>query len=389
MGSYIYRCATCGKTYSSNEVRYLCPDCSPDAIPEAPFKGILWVEYPYEELSKKDDLSIWDDLMPLDLEPYHRLAIGNTPFQETPLLAESTQLSSVWVKNDSLNPSGSLKDRASLLVAIHAKTCGIDTVVTASTGNAACALASVCAGLGMKAVIFVPATAPKAKLTQIRLYGATIIPVDGTYDDACRLSLEYKQTHPGMNRNTAFHPFTIEGKKTVGFEIFEQNGGIAPDTIFVSVGDGVILTGVYKAFLDLLRVGLIKKLPRIYGIQAESSDAIHHLWSTGSFKPASNPNTVADSISVSYPSAAYTAVEAIQMTQGECLLVSDKEIMKAQQILANKTGIYAEPAAATAMAGMDKAVRLGLIKKAEQHVLLVTGNGLKDVDATIRFEKEI
>jgi threonine synthase len=202
------------------------------------------------------------------------------------------------LKNDGLNPSGSLKDRASFLVVAEATRLGDGRIVAASTGNAASALAAVCAAAGKEAIIFVPATAPRAKLVQILLYGATLIPVAGSYDDAFRLSLEFTYSEGGLNRNTAYHPLTIEGKKTAGLEIFAQNGLKVPDVIAIPVGDGVILHGVYKAFADLRSAGLITALPRLLCVQSERSDAIHRYFTTGNYADAPSPDTYADSIAV-------------------------------------------------------------------------------------------
>ena len=230
-----------------------------------------------------------------------------TPFFRSAALGRALGFRNVWLKNDGLNPSGSLKDRASFLVVAEANRLQEDTVVTASTGNAASALAAVCAAAGKRALIFVPENAPKAKLVQMILCGACVVPVRGTYDDAFRLSLAYTAGHGGLNRNTAYHPLTIEGKKTVGLEIWQQNGWRVPDAIVVPVGDGVILAGVFKAFQDLRAAGLISRLPRLVCVQAEKSNAIHRYITTGRYRNALHPATIADSISVSVPSNAHLA----------------------------------------------------------------------------------
>jgi threonine synthase len=216
------------------------------------------------------------------------------------------------------------------------------------------------------------------------LHGARVVPVRGTYDDAFRLSLEYTERKGGLNRNTAYHPLTIEGKKTVGLEIWQQLGFRAPDAILVSAGDGVILAGVHKAFVDLQRAGLVERLPRLLCVQAETSDAIHRYVQTGRYADAPRPATLADSISVSCPSNARWARRAVLETRGLSLVVSDEEILDAQRLLARTTGIFAEPAAAAAAAGLVKLQaseqRLG---RDQQVVVLVTGHGLKDVDAPL------
>jgi threonine synthase len=261
---------------------------------------------------------------------------------------------------------------------------GEDTLVTASTGNAASALAAVCAAAGKKAIIFVPGSAPKAKLVQMIVSGARVIPIRGSYDDAFDLSLEYTKVKKGLNRNTAYHPLTIEGKKTVALEIFEQNHGKAPDIILIPVGDGVIMGGVYKGFYDLKMAKLISDMPRLVCVQAEKSNAIHNYIVTGQYKNAEKPDTIADSISVSVPSNAHLARKAVLDTCGFSMTVTDEEILEAQSLLACTTGIFAEPTAASVVASLMQISRKPEIlskDKDKQIVLLITGHGLKDIDA--------
>jgi threonine synthase len=253
-----------------------------------------------------------------------------------------------------------------------------------NTSNAVATLAAVCAAAGKQAIIFVPESAPKAKLVQMILYGARVIPIKGSYDDAFRLSLEYTARKGGLNRNTAYHPLTIEGKKTVGLEIYQQNRWRVPDAILVPVGDGVILGGVYKAFSDLKAAGLIKKLPRLVCVQAQHSAAIHNYIRTGEYKNAAHPATIADSISVSIPSNAHNARRAVVESGGFSVTVTDNEILSGQKTLAEKTGVFAEPAAAATVAALKKLRQSGQLGRKEQIVLLITGHGLKDVDAAMK-----
>jgi threonine synthase len=258
------------------------------------------------------------------------------------------------------------------------------SIVTASTGNAASALAAVCASSGSKAIIFVPEKAPKAKLVQMILYGATVVPVRGTYDDAFALSIRYTDTKGGLNRNTAYHPLTIEGKKSAGLEIWAQNQFVVPDAIIIPVGDGVILAGIFKAFYDLRQAGLIEKLPRLISVQAEGSAAIHRYVTSGAYTAEQSPSTLADSISVSVPSNAHYARHAITESDGCSVVVSDQEIVAAQRLLAESTGIFAEPAAAAAAAGAQKLALSHDPHLAGRVVLLITGHGLKDIDVPLR-----
>jgi threonine synthase len=326
-----------------------------------------------------------DDLfLPVERQYFPPLTVGNTPFFAVPRLAGALRCTHLHVKNDAVNPSGSLKDRASFLVAAEACRLGESKIVTASTGNAASALAAVCASAGLQAVIFVPATAPRPKMVQILLYGAIVIPVEGSYDDAFALSLEYSTEDGGLNRNTAYHPLTIEGKKTAGLEIFRQNRDTVPDLIVVPVGDGVIIAGIHKAFVDLRAAGIIERLPRLLGVQAERSDAIHRFVQTGTYSDAPSPSTVADSIAVRTPSNAYLARKAILESDGGTVTVTDEEILTAQHLLASTTGVFAEPAAAAPVAGLRRALAEQRVDPDESIVLLVTGHGLKDVDAAMQ-----
>jgi threonine synthase len=377
-------CTECGAAYRRDDVRYLCPACAAAYRPGAPLRGVLEARFAYGEVAAR-----WRAGEPLDellcaVENEHHppYPVGRTPLFRAPRLGAALGLDDVWIKNDGQNPSGSLKDRASFLVVAEAIRLGERTVVTASTGNAASALAAVCAAAGLQAVIYVPRAAPRAKLAQMRLHGADVRPVDGSYDDAFALSLAHTAARGGLNRNTAYHPLTIEGKKTVSLEIFAALGA-APDWVVVPVGDGVIIAGVWKGFADLLRAGIIARLPRLVCAQAASSDAIHRYVTTGTYSPAPAPRTIADSISVSVPSNAHLARRAVLESRGLSVTVEEDEILAAMATLARTTGVFAEPAAAAAIAGLGKA--RAEIGRADRVVALVTGHGLKDVDAALRI----
>lgn len=385
MTEFQYRCSCCNRTYGRDEVRYLCPECGRGYSPGMPLMGVLEAEFDYQSIAKRFRRSQpdWDLFSPVEREYYPDYPAGGTPFAPSPRLGKRLGWPRLWIKNDGLNPSGSLKDRASFLVVAEAARLNEKTLVAASTGNAASSLAAVCAAAGRRAVIFVPQSAPRAKLVQMLICGARVIPVRGSYDDAFRLSLEYTQRRGGLNRNTAYHPLTIEGKKTAGLEIFAQNGLRVPDAILVPVGDGVIISGIYKAFHDLRAAGLCERLPRLIAAQAETSAAIHDYIVSGSFRPAPSPATIADSISVSVPSNPDLARRAVLESGGFSLTVSDERILKAQALLAGYAGVFAEPAAAAAAAALlsDEARRR--LDPDWQIVLLVTGHGLKDVEAPL------
>lgn len=372
-------CSECENRYARDRVRYLCPNCSTENVTGAPLRGVLEAHFDYDSIAKNlKNNSVTERLCAVETEFHPPFPVGQTPLFKTPRLGSNLGLTDLWIKNDGQNPSGSLKDRASFLVVAEAIRLGEQSIVTASTGNAASALAAVCAAAGKRAVIYVPRSAPRAKLVQTILYGADVRLVDGTYDDAFAMSLAHTERQGGLNRNTAYHPLTIEGKKTVSLEIFDDLGG-APDWVIVPVGDGVIISGVWKGFFDLLKLGLIEKLPKLVCVQAATSAAIHEYILTGKYSNALKPQTIADSISVRTPANAFMAKRAVAESHGISTTVSDDQILAAQQLLARTTGVFAEPAAAAAIAGLEN-VR-DRIPATDRVVALITGTGLKDVDA--------
>lgn len=378
--NYKFQCVDCGKEYKKDELEYVCPVCAEKQKPMKPTRGVLKVIYDYKKITHpKGCYSVYPLSSLSSLPP---LQVGPTPLVKPERLAKELGLKNLFIKNDTVLPTGSFKDRASSLVVAKARELKKDVIVCASTGNAATALSGMCASVGMKCVIFVPASAPPAKLTQIAIYGAKLIPVKGTYDDAFELSLQATKRFGWYNRNTAFNPFTIEGKKSVAFEIFEQLGKKSPDKIFIPTGDGVILAGVYKGFWDLLQMKLIKKMPQLIAVQAEGSCEIFKMLNPG-YKNKVN-GTIADSISVAAPRNANWAVQAIKETDGFGVTVSDEEILSSIKTLGRLTGIFAEPAAAASLAGLlnvQKSQTKECYSKDETIVLLVTGNGLKDIPA--------
>jgi threonine synthase len=384
MANFVYKCTDCGQHFERDAVRYLCPACGKLYRAGEPLRGVLEAEFDPDYVRQKFDRSDpdWSLLCAVESRFHPPFPVGNTPLLRADALARTLGFENLLLKNDGLNPSGSLKDRASELVVAEAIRLEEGRVVTASTGNAAAALAAVCAAAGMHAVIFVPENAPRAKLAQVLIHGAEVIRVRGTYDDAFRMSLDYTARHGGLNRNTAYHPLTIEGKKTVALEIVAQNGFICPDAVIVPVGDGVILHAVHKGFRDLRDARIIDRLPRLIAVQANGSDAIHQYVKTGTFRKCEHPSTIADSISVSVPSNAHNAQRAVVESGGLSLTVSDEEIHNGQCLLAASTGIFAEPAAAATVAALRK-LPDRRSSKTETIVLLITGHGLKDVDAAL------
>jgi threonine synthase len=390
------QCPTCDRRYSLDAVTYTCPNCGP--------VGTLDMVYDFEALREAlapaaaapltratpGQPSMWRyrPLLPvLDDAHIPVLPVGWTPLVPAERLAERYGLGELWLKDDGRNPTASLKDRASAMVVARAREIGAPVVTTASSGNAAAALAGLCASAGLRAVIFVPASAPQAKITQLLVYGATVFLVQGTYDDAFDLSVQAAETYGWYCRNTGMNPYTTEGKKTAAMEIAEQLGWHAPDVLIASVGDGNILAGQYKGFADLHALGWINRMPRLIGVQAEGSSALVRAWEKKMSPSEMMPGpaeTIADSISVGLPRDRAKALRAVRASEGAFVAVSDTEILTAIPELARETGVFAEPAAAAALAGLRRARAMGHVQAGECVALLITGSGLKDIQGAIR-----
>ena len=285
-----------------------------------------------------------------------------------------------WILDDTRNPTLSYKDRASSLVALKAIELGINEIAAASTGNAGSSLAGICARLRLKARIYVPKNIPEAKRIQIETYGAELIVVDGDYDNAFDVCLEESIKNNCYNRNTAYNPLTIEGKKSAAYDIFISSQGNIPDVIFVPVGDGVIISGIYKGFKELLALNWIDKLPKLIAVQSTGSDTLVRYLNTSKFeyKPA---NTIADSISAGAPRNLYMAADALKKSNGFAIAVTDEEILSAQKEFIKQTGILCEPSSASVYVAYKKLILEDRISASENILLLITGNGLKDVEA--------
>lgn len=385
-------CSICGSQYDPNQIQYVCPKDGGNLDVILDYEKIKAYTHPQDILTSTD-ASIWRylPLLPVSAPgyedtPLHR--VGWTPVYRPQALAKSLGVRSLWIKDESPNPSASFKDRASALVLTKAKQESVKTVVVASTGNAGAATAAMAAAIGMHAVILAPKSAPPAKIAQLLVFGAQVILVDGNYDQAFDLSISASQEFGWYNRNTGYNPYTAEGKKTAAFEIWEQVLQHIPKnqtlTIFIPVGDGNIITGIHKGFKDLHALGWIEELPRLIGVQAEGSAAIFNAWQNNSdiIYPV-NANTLADSISVNLPRDGYRALRAVQETSHCFLTVSNQEILNAIATL-GKVGIFAEPAGAAAFAGLEKALINQVVNRANPILVLNTGSGLKDINACMQ-----
>ncbi|MFA6688389.1 MAG: threonine synthase [Sphaerochaetaceae bacterium] len=380
---FSYICSDCGQEFRTDEVMYQCPACSAHNEPGTFQKGNLIVRLDKDDLAalaKKGHVDMYD-FFPYSIPTPDTYPVGGTPVARPVRLVKKYGLPNLMCKLDSALPSGSFKDRASQLVAAQAITHGERRVALASTGNAGAAMSCAGAAYGLEIILFVPATAPINKLMQSVLYGATVVPVKGTYDDAFALSIEYTKRFGGINRNTAYNPMTIEGKKSVSIELFEQLGRTAPDVVYVPVGDGCIYAGVFKGFFDLKEAGLIDKLPHIVCVQSTKSNAISQAWKTGEYAALKEATTRADSISVESPANGRMAVRYINESDGWATEVSDEQILDAQLELTREAGIFVEPAAACAWAGVRKDSDM-LAKRFGKDVsvcALLTGTGFKDM----------
>ncbi len=381
-----YTCASCGKSIETDEIMYRCPDCSRGQGPDTFQKGNLLVTLDTDSAIKTIRGKKVDPhaLFPYDVSCCSSYPAGNTPLIRQERLNTILGIKNLYYKIESTNPSGSYKDRASLLVAAQARHHSVDTVVLASTGNAGSAMSCAGAALGLNIILFVPASAPKEKLAQSVFYGASVIPVDGTYDDAFLLSIEYSKQFGGINRNTGYNPMTIEGKKSAALEIINQLNGTVPDAVYIPVGDGVIYSGMCKGFEDLRTLGIISSMPRCIAVQAEGSAAIYESFTKSAEVLLDTAETLADSISVCSPACGEVALQYLEKTDGWALTVTDSEIISAQTELAGNGGIFVEPSSAAAYAGIKKDIAEGKIQKDDTAVLLLTGTGFKDMGAVYR-----
>jgi len=392
-----YTCSLCGAEYGPEDVTYTCPKDGGNLDVVLNYAEIK-AQFSPDKFMNLPEASLWRYLNLLPVEdpgglgtPLRRA--GWTPVYKPARLADQLGLQHLWIKDESPNPTASFKDRASAIVVARAAQIGAEITVAASTGNAGAALAGMAAAVGAKAVIFAPKTAPPAKIAQLIVFGAKVLLVDGNYDQAFDLSIEATHTFGWYNRNTGFNPFTAEGKKTAAFEIWEQvirrlpEGG-KPLTVFISVGDGNIISGVHKGFKDLYALGWLPYIPRIIGVQSIGSAAIANAFHRGDedIQPV-QANTLADSISVDLPRDGVRAVRAARETGGTYITVPDTEILKAIAEL-GKVGIFAEPAASTAYAGLVKAVDEKLVAPDDPILVLSTGSGLKDVKAAMQAVPE-
>jgi threonine synthase len=381
-----FTCVECGREHRVGDTEYVCPSCG----------GNLDVLYDYDrvraQISKAGlggdrNFTMWRyrALLPIDESSIvPPLSVGWTPIYDCAHLADHYGIGQLLMKDDGRNPTASFKDRPSALAVVKAKELGAEIITTASSGNAGSALAGICASVGMESVIFVPASAPPAKIAQLQIYGATVVLVEGSYDQAYDLCIDASRRFGWYQRSTGYNPFTREGKKTAALEIAEQLSWDVPYTLIVPVGDGNIISGLWKGFIDLQRIGFIDHLPRMIGIQSETASAIVDAANGNGIIREGPAHTIADGINVGRPRDATMAVRAIRESGGLGVTVSDDLIIASVLKLARETGVFVEPAAAAAYAGFTTLCESGAFGPQERVLLMLTGNGLKDVDAARR-----
>ncbi len=379
------KCTCCGREYPA------VPD-----LTNCQCGGILDIIYDYDgireaftkdTLRERPDRSMWRyrELLPIEENtPPTPLRVGWSPLYEEPRLADMLDLKRLWVKDDGQNPTASLKDRASAMAVAKAREAGAKVIACSSTGNAASSLAGNAAAAGLETYIFVPSRAPKGKVAQLMTFGATVISVQGSYEETFALSKAAIEKWGWYNRNAAINPYLSEGKKTVAFEIMEQLDWQVPDYIAISVGDGCTIAGLWKGLKDLHAIGFIDRLPRLISAQAAGCCPLNRAIETGEPWKPMEENTLADSIAVGVPRNAHKALAAIRESNGLTVNVSDQEIMAAQGLLGRTCGVFGEPAGVTGTAGVKKLCEQGLLGREDTVVSVVTGNGLKDVANAIK-----
>ncbi len=374
-------CFICGTTYPYGNI-FTCPECGID--------GILDVQYDYDSIGKRitpnslalRGLNHWryEELLPISSDSViPHLHIGWTPVYDIPRLAKAVGVQKLFLKDEGRNPTSSFKDRASSIGVLKAAEFGFETIACASTGNAASSLAGLSAAVGLKSYIFVPERAPEPKVTQLLIFGATVLKVQGTYENAFDLCREGCEKFGWYNRNSGTNPFLVEGKKTAGLEIAEQCAAAMPDWVVVSVGDGCTIGGIGKGLQEMKMLGLIDRVPRLLGVQAEGARPIVDAFVSGQDLVPTDTNTIADSIAVGTPRNWRRALWQIEQTHGEMIAVSDEQILEAMRITARLGGVFGEPAGVTGMAGLQLAVERKIIRSHETALVIVTGNGLKDI----------
>ncbi len=379
------RCRECGHDYEIAPI-YTCEWCF----------GPLEVSYDYEAITAgtsrekiaSGPRSIWRyaDLLPTKVNRAVDLGAGFTPLVRADRLAAALGLGEVWIKNDTMNPTNSFKDRVVAVALSQALEFGFKTAACASTGNLANAVAAHAAHAGLKSYVFVPADLEAGKIVTTAVYGGNVVAVQGNYDDVNRLCAELAGTYPWAFVNVNVRPFYAEGSRTLAFEIAEQLGWEYPDHVVVPMASGSLLTKVEKGFRELHTVGLIDAEPvvRMSGAQALGCSPIAKAWLEGAdtIRPV-KPDTIAKSLAIGNPADGYFALDVVRKTGGGMAAVTDDEIVDGIRLLARTEGIFAETAGGVTIATLQRLAHEGVVRRDERVVALITGHGLKTLDAVV------
>jgi len=384
------RCLVCGAAYEHGNL-HTCPKCG--------IQGILDVRYDYDKArqtltssalrSRSFDHWRYRELLPISSQstiPHPQ--VGWTPVYDVPRLADALGIKKLFLKDDGRNPTSSFKDRASSVGVVKAQEFGFTTIACASTGNAASSLAGMAAACGLRSVIFVPQRAPEPKVTQLLIFGATVVRVKGTYENAFDLCREACQKFGWYDRNSGTNPFLVEGKKTAGLEIAEQFGATIPEWVVVSVGDGCTIGGIGKGLEEMRRLGYVDRVPKLLGVQAEGARPLLNAFRSGKDLSPTSTDTIADSIAVGTPRNWRRAIQQIKSSRGDMIAVSDDEILDAMRLTAKLGGVFGEPAGVAGVAGLKKAIADGIVPRDDSAVVVITGNGLKDIQSAKRAAGE-
>ncbi len=383
-------CMRCGRRYRRGLDGH-CPRCGPEGVLDIGFDVRAARARLSRRTLKARPLDMWRyrELLPVPAGArVPPLRVGWTPILDAPRLASWAGLHGLLLKDEGRNPTASFKDRASVVGVARALLRRARVVACASTGNAASSLAGAAASVGLTSVIFVPEFAPEPKVAQLLVFGARVIRVKGSYDETWDLCQRACTRHGWYNRNAAVNPSLVEGKKTCGLEIGEQLGKEAPEWVAISVGDGCTLAGTWKGLREMHVLGLLPRLPRMLGVQAEGARPLVDAFEKGGDLVPSEAQTLADSICVGHPRNWRKALRAIRESQGAMVAVSDAAILDAMRETGRLSGVFGEPAGVAALAGLRVAVERGIVSRKESALSVVTGSGLKDVRSAIRAADE-
>ena len=372
------KCVSCKYEYPLVPL-YECKECG----------GILEVDYDYELVIDDDEIlqgrEKYCKLLPIQRDTYVWLGEGNTALVEAKKLSSRLGIKKLLLKCEFRNPTGSFKDRPVSIGISKAVEFGYKKVIVASSGNGAASVAAYAARTGLEAVVLVPESTPYEKVIQTLAYGAKVIRVKGPYSNCFALAKEISESFDFFNVTTTFiNPYTVEGDKTVAYELLNQMDYSVPDLIYVPIGAGPLLAGIYKGYFEAQNLGVSTKIPRMVGIQAEGCSPIARAFLSGHTDviPEENPQTIASGICDGlhgYAKDGTRTLQIIKQSNGFSLYVSDTEITEAQNWLAREEGIFVEPSAAAIIAGIAKSIKENRIRKDCEIVCILTGHGLKDM----------